>query len=1171
MANMDEQAVSSNITQKSDTALREEQILNFWREHNTFKKSLDLESPKGEFVFYDGPPFATGTPHYGHLLAGTIKDVIPRYKTMQGYHVARKWGWDCHGLPIENLVEKELNLSNKKDIEAYGIENFNEAARASVMRYESEWKNYVPRSGRWVDMDSPYMSIHPSYMESVWWIFSELHRKGLTKQGSKAMHLCPRCETTLANFEVNQGYQDVTDISVTAKFKLQDQENTFLLAWTTTPWTLPGNVALAVGSDISYVKIEHEGNFYILAEERVASVFEGAEYQKVANYSGTELVGMSYTPIFTYYQEQNIENHERGWKVYQADFVTVEDGTGIVHIAPAFGSDDMELGSKLDLPFIQHVGRNGTFIDDFAVTVEGESFQGMKVKTKGDWTSTDIVIIKKMAQDGKLYSKQKLVHSYPHCWRCDTPLLNFATSSWFVDVPAIKDRLVALNTKVHWVPENVGEGRFGTWLEGARDWALSRSRFWGTPLPVWQNETGTELMVMSSVEDLVTKSVQSGNTYLGLRHGQALSNVTEYINADPSKKNPLTEKGREQVVSQLGEIEGKQIDYIFVSPFERTLETAQIIKESLGLRDDQIIIDERLRERSVGESWEGKLWSDAHAFEEANHGNDFLNYRIADDAESIAELYARTMDYMFDLEQRYTNKTILIVAHGDVLKTIQFATDYYGNELRARDFYYTNLGPANGDIYHLNFRPFPHNKKYVLDLHRPYLDKVKVLGESGEKLSLLGDVFDVWFDSGSMPYAQVHYPFEHKDGFEETRFPAQFIAEGLDQTRGWFYVLSVLGTALFDKIPFENVVVNGLILAEDGKKMSKSLKNYPDPYHLFDTVGADALRLYLMASPLVKAEEVAFSEKGVRELASKVLGRTRNVVTLYQSYAGEELHTDAVTEGILDQWIMARIRILNQEITSGLEAYELDRASRLIIDFVDDFSTWYVRRSRDRYKSDDVTDRQAALVTTRKVLVLFAEMVAPVMPFLAEELWQELRKQDASMPESVHLSSWPELEISSDDEQVISYMSQTRALVSEGLQLRAQAGIKVRQPLRSFCAPLENLPLVYHELILDELNVRELKNGEKMLDTELDDELVREGQLRDLVRHIQSLRKEAQMVPADDITIHIVGNDEAKALVNSFAKNLMVTTNATDLVFVESLDQVEELDLGNLAVRVQIK
>ncbi|MFT7016106.1 MAG: isoleucyl-tRNA synthetase, partial [Candidatus Paceibacteria bacterium] len=728
--------MNQNENKKSKTALSEESVLAFWNENKIFQKTLDKESPKGDFVFYDGPPFATGLPHYGHLLPGTIKDIIPRYKTMQGYHVARKWGWDCHGLPIENLIEKELGLKTKKDIEEYGIEKFNAAARNSVLRYEEDWKKYVPRSGRWVDMDNPYMSMQSSYMESVWWIFAELYKKDLTKEDFKAMHLCPRCETTLSNFEVNQGYQDVTDISVTAKFELVDEPGTFLLAWTTTPWTLGGNVALAVGGDFEYVylyrvsivtdnEVELKPETVIIAKDIFLKNSELSEkerpnnqyylfgdkkkrYELVKEVRGSDLEGKSYVPVFDFYQKQeDLENRENGWKVLAADFVTTEDGTGIVHIAPAFGTDDMELGKVHDLPFVQHVLKNGTFKDDFAETTDGGSFKGLFVKKKGDWMTTDIEVVKRLAHDGNLFSKKKLIHSYPHCWRCDTPLLNYATTSWYVNVPSIKDKLIENNSKVNWVPDHVGEGRFGKWLDGARDWALSRSRFWGTPLPVWKSHDGEETFVASSIEELLSNIETSENTYFGFRHGESVSNTTGAINAKIKTHNPLTDLGKKQVHEETDQLP-KDIDYIFVSPLQRTTETATIIKEQLGLSDDQIIVDERLRERSPGDSWEGKQWHDAHVVEESQPINDFWTYRLEENAESIKDVYLRIMDFMFDIESRYKNKKIFIISHGGVLKTVQFALKHYGDEKKAREFYYTASLPKNADILNFGFKPFPH-------------------------------------------------------------------------------------------------------------------------------------------------------------------------------------------------------------------------------------------------------------------------------------------------------------------------------------------------------------------------------------------------------------------------------------------------------------------------------
>lgn len=1147
-----------NNPNKSITALKEEHILSFWEENNIFKKSLEKDSPKGEFVFYDGPPFATGLPHYGHLLPGTVKDIIPRFKTMQGYHVDRKWGWDCHGLPIENLIEKELGLETKKDIEEYGIEKFNEAARASVLRYEEEWKQYVPRSGRWVDMENPYMSMNSSYMETGWWMFHQLHTKGLTSEGFKAMHLCPRCETTLANFEVNQGYEDVTDISITAKFELIDEPGTYLLAWTTTPWTLPGNVALAVGKEISYVKFKpsDSNETYIVAKDRLGDVFNHLEgLSQIAGelkiIKGSKLVGKKYQPVFDYYQKQeDLENQENGWQVYPADFVTTDEGTGVVHIAPAFGSDDLELGKQHTLPFVQHIFKNGTFKDDFATTTEGTSFQGMMVKKKDDLMSTDIEIIKVLAHRGVLFSKKKLVHSYPHCWRCGTPLLNYATTSWYVNVPEIKDQLIKNNNSVNWVPEHIGEGRFGKWLEGAREWALSRSRFWGTPLPVWKNEDESETFVASSIADVLNHVQSSGNSYFGLRHGQSESNVSGIINAKLETLNPLTELGREQGKEEAHKLP-KDIDYVFVSPLQRTQETAQIIKNELGLSDKQIIVDERLRERSAGEDWEGKLWHDAHTQEEVQHLKDFWSYQLCDTAESISDVYKRTMEFMFDIESRYQHKKIVIVSHGGILKTIQFAIAHTGDITKAHNFYNQQGIPANASLLELHFKPFPHNRHYILDLHRPYIDEIKVISKNGEVMKRIEDVFDVWYDSGSMPYAQVHYPFENNEGFLEKRFPADFIAESIDQTRGWFYLLLVLGTALFDKSPFKNVVVSGMLLAEDGKKMSKSLRNYPDMNIMLDSAGADALRLFLINSPAIKGEEYLFSEKGVQEASSKVMGRLRNILSLYNTYKNEVAHTEVHdSRNILDQWMIARLSELHTGVTESLESYELDKSTRYIFDFVDDLSTWYVRRSRDRYKGDDQSDKVNALGTTLFVLKETAKIIAPFVPFVAEELWQELKHEKNQ--ESVHLEQWSEGYTKNDES--IQKMMLCRNIISEGLQLRSIAGIKVRQPLHSFTS--EILPESgsgYDELIKDELNVKNLIKGITMeIDTTITPELQAEGMARELLRSIQNLRKEKSLEPHERIQIIIHTDEEGKSIVNTFNDEIRRVANIDGITFAQT-------------------
>ncbi|MCC2631149.1 MAG: Isoleucyl-tRNA synthetase, isoleucyl-tRNA synthetase, partial [Candidatus Paceibacter sp.] len=584
-----------NPQEKSAIAEREEKILKFWQENEIFQKSLEKDSPKGEFVFYDGPPFATGLPHYGHLIGGTMKDIVPRFKTMQGYHVPRRWGWDTHGLPIENLIEKELGLKSKKDIEELGVEKFNEAAKAAVLRYDKEWKEIIPRTGRWVDMDNAYLTMQPTYSESIWWSFKTLYDKKLIYNGFKSMMLCPHCGTTLSNFEVAQGYKDVTDISVYVKFELVDEPGTFVVAWTTTPWTLPGNVALAVGADIDYVKVKIEKEFFILAKDRL-SVLKEKQYEIVEEMKGSALVGKKYTPVFDYYVHATLENKQHAWKIVAADFVTTTDGTGVVHIAPAFGEDDYNLSLKEQLPFIQHVAVDGAF------KKEVKDFAGQQVKPKSDVEkdriAADIAILKYLQDHGTFFAKEKITHAYPHCWRCDTPLLNYATSSWFVKVTDIKDKLVAENNKVNWVPPEIGEGRFGKWLENARDWAISRSRYWGAPLPVWICTECGRVEVIGSVADI--KAHTKRNDYFVIRHGEADHNVNDILSSDPKNPHHLTDHGLEQVTLTAQALRNKHIDLIVASPFVRTRETVDVLVEQLAYKGP-IEFDTRLGEFDFGD------------------------------------------------------------------------------------------------------------------------------------------------------------------------------------------------------------------------------------------------------------------------------------------------------------------------------------------------------------------------------------------------------------------------------------------------------------------------------------------------------------------------------------------------------------------------------------------
>ncbi|MCX6702637.1 MAG: class I tRNA ligase family protein [Candidatus Wolfebacteria bacterium] len=1117
----------------------EQKILKYWQDNKIFEKSVNKpagKNPKKDYVFYDGPPFATGLPHYGHIIASAIKDVIPRYRTMNGFRVERRWGWDCHGLPIENIVEQKLNLKTKKDIEKYGVENFNEEARKEVLKYVDDWKEIIPRMGRWVDMEHDYKTMDTSYTESVWWIFKTLFGKKLIYEGYKSMQICPRCETTLSNFEVAQGYKYIEDSSVYVKFESVDEPGTYFLAWTTTPWTLPGNVALAVNPKIEYVTIRIKnkelrsktGEKYILARERLV-VIDG-DYDILEIIKGEKLIGKKYKSLFDYYtRDKKIENREQGWKIYAGDFVSTDEGTGIVHIAPAFGADDMALGKKNNLPFIQHVGMDGRF------KPEVSDFSGLQVKPKGNPQETDLKIIDLLTRQGKLLRVEKIKHSYPHCWRCDTPLLNYAANSWFLDIAAIKKGkggLLENNKKVNWVPEHVKKGRFGKILEDAPDWAISRTRYWGAPLPVWKCEKCGKRKIVGSIKDIKENSINSGNKYFVMRHGESENNVAEISAATlkAAAKYHLTEKGKKEARASaqklLKELKGKKPDVIFSSELARAKETAELVAKEVGLRESDVIFDKRLMEVDVG-IFDGKYYRDYD-----NYFSSLLEKftKNPPEGENLIKLKNRVTEFLYDIDKKYKDKNILIVSHEYPLWLMIAGAEGAGVEKSIEMRGTKDDFIKRGELKSLDFSPLPHNKNYELDLHRPYIDEVEFACEKCHgKMKRENYVFDCWFESGAMPYGQAHYPFENKKKFEKN-FPAEFIAEGIDQTRGWFYTMLVLATSLFKKPAYKNVVVNGIILAENGQKMSKRLKNYPDPMEVVNKYGADALRYYLLSSPVVRAEDLNFSEKGVDEIYKKLILRLANVVSFYEMYASDQRPTTnnqrPKTNNVLDTWIIARLEQLANEAGKAMDNYELDKAVRPLSDFVDDISTWYVRRSRDRFKSAG-KDKAEAVVATRYVLEKFSKVMAPFMPFMAEWLNFKLGNK-----ESVHLSGWPKFkEIRGKNREVrllLEQMKDVRRLASLGLEAREKAGMRVRQPLASLRIKNKELRIKNKEELLeilrDEINVKEIIfdskiSGEVELDTNITPELKEEGILRDFVRLVQGLRQEAGYTPKDKISL----------------------------------------------------
>ncbi|MEW6750209.1 MAG: isoleucine--tRNA ligase [Candidatus Latescibacterota bacterium] len=850
---------------------QEEGILAFWDGIDAFSRSV-RERPAGRpFTFYDGPPFATGLPHYGHLLPSIVKDVVPRYWTMRGYRVERRFGWDCHGLPVENEAEQQLGLGSRRDILAYGVDRFNEACRGLVLRYTGEWQRFIRRVGRWVDWSHQYRTMDLEYMESVWWAFRALWDRGLVYQGHKSLAYCPRCATPLSNFEVNQGYQETQDPSLTVRFKVRGHQKLYVLAWTTTPWTLPSNTGLAVGPQIPYVRVTLPGGEQlILARPTLDTTFRRQEQQplEVEEQPLDELLQMTYEPLFGYFESLRPQG---AFRVVAADFVSVEDGTGVVHIAPGFGEDDYQLGQREGLPVVCPID------EDCRFTAEVPDYQGQFVK------DVDRPILRRLRESGQLLSEGTIVHNYPFCWRCDSPLIYRAVSTWFVRVERIRDRMLAANQQIWWIPEHIKDGRFGRWLEGARDWAVSRNRYWGTPLPIWANAETGEMVCVGSREEL-----------------QRLSGV------------------------------------------------------------------------------------------------------------------------------------------------------------------------------------------HVEDLHKHIVDAVEIPSPSGRgMLRRVPEVLDCWFESGSMPYAQSHYPFERREAFEAS-LPAQFISEGLDQTRGWFYTLTVLAAALFDKPAFRNCIVTGMLLAEDGRKMSKRLKNYPEPSEMLDRYGADALRLYLLDSPALRADELRLTEEGIKESLRAVIIPLWNAYSFFVTYARIDGWRPDGGEAAkpthrLDRWILSELQTLLHDLNAEMEAYRLYRTVPAMVAFVEKLTNWYIRRSRRRFwKSEDDADKGSAYATLYEVLVTFTRALAPVLPFVTEAVYQNLVRSCAPQaPPSVHLCDMPQAQEERRDPELEEQMRLATQAVALGRSLRSRHNLKIRQPLRRlFLLPPDERSR--HELagmtslIADELNVKEV-------------------------------------------------------------------------------------------------
>ncbi|GAB4027405.1 MAG: isoleucine--tRNA ligase [Candidatus Microgenomates bacterium] len=877
-------------------ASHEEEILTYWDEVKAFERSVTEKGGDKSYVFYDGPPFATGLPHYGHLLASTAKDVVPRYWTMKGYKVERTWGWDCHGVPIENMIEGELGLKGgKKGIEEYGIANFNAACRASILRYDAEWKKTIKRLGRWVDMENSYKTMDKTFMESVWWAFSELYKKGLVYEGRKVILYCPRCSTPLSNFEIamDNSYKDVESHSLTVKFKKQGSDNEYFVAWTTTPWTLPGNVGLAVNPNATYVQVKNGDELLWFAKERAPK-----ELKTIKSAKGSELVGENYEPLFSYLPVGS----QKAYVIIPADFVSMEDGTGIVHTAAIYGEDDYRVSVQEGLPTIPMLDDQGHFLD-FVTDLKGQYY----LKTQ-KW------IIENLSARNLVYKSEMTSHSYPFCYRCGTALFYNALPAYFINIQKLKKDLLNANQLINWYPGFLKNGRFGKGLETAPDWNISRSRYWGTPMPIWKGNKTGKVRIIGSLEEL-------------------------------------------------------------------------------------------------------KLW--------------------AVDPKQVEDLK---------------------------------------------------------------------------DIHREYVDDLRIWvdNEKTEEGTRIKDVFDCWIESGSMPFASVHYPFEQKEVFE-SRYPAQYIVEYIAQTRAWFYTLHVMSVALFGKPAFENAVTTGTILAEDGAKMSKSKKNYPDVNVLIDKFGVDSLRLYLMSSVVMKADNLNFSESAVDDIRKNVMNIWWNIYVFYSAYCSNEVWAmPKIVRNPLDQWLLSKIEGLTKVVTEAMDSYDVVGATRPLMTFVKDFSTWYVRLSRERLRSDK--DSQAVFAYT---LSKYNLLMAPFAPFMAERIYQNM----PHTKDSIHLEDWPNVKIKYQNPKLESDMRIVMDIVEKAHALRKNANLRLRQPLSRLTVN-NQLSDDLLRVIAEELNVKEVVVGSEFsLDTNLTPELEDEGKARDLMRDIQGARKSLGFKPSDQVVV----------------------------------------------------
>ncbi|MBI5220348.1 MAG: class I tRNA ligase family protein [Candidatus Liptonbacteria bacterium] len=1148
----------------------EERVLDFWKERHIFEKSLAIRKRGRKFVFFEGPPTANGKPGIHHVLARVFKDAILRYRTMRGFSVPRRSGWDTHGLPVELQVEKELGLKSKRDIEQYGMAAFNRKCRESVWRHKDEFEKLTERIGFWLDLEHPYVTYDKGYIESLWFIIQQFWKKGLLYQGHKVVPWCPRCGTALSSHEMALGYRSVTEDSVFLKFRLlpgqkfgsyTTKDNAFILSWTTTPWTLPGNLALAVGNSIKYQvsRDKENGEVYIFAEGLAEQILPGGKLEPLALVTGKDLVGLTYQPLFSVPPLHK----EKAYRVYPADFVSTTDGTGVVHTAVMYGEDDYRLGVELGLPQHHTVDETGRFTSEVA------GLAGRIAKNK----ETDEAIFEHLREHNNLLRITPYTHEYPHCWRCDTPLLYYARSSWFVAVSKLRAKLIAENKKIHWVPGHIKNGRFGEWLKEAKDWNFSRERYWGTPLPIWQCHSCGETKVIGSYAELDRLSGGSRNQYWVMRHGFAETNLLGIHDVSPNRY-PLTPQGETKVRRVAEKLRPAKIDLVVFSDVERTRETAKIVAKYLG--DLPTVSEPRLREIDLGK-YDGHSSRGYHQ-ELPTYTDKFA--RGPEGGESLRQVRARVWAVLADLERKYHGKKILLVSHEYSIWMIRHVAEGW-NEAEAIMAKEKKRGDfiAHAEVQPLALRITPRDETGEADPHRPYIDGIKLpCPKCHRDMTRVKEVADVWFDSGAMPYASEKRPFqseERRAKSEKSRiappssllpprssllaipYPADYICEAVDQTRGWFYTLLAIATLLGLETPYRHVICLGHINDKHGQKMSKSKGNIVDPWEMAGKHGIDSVRWYFftMNPP---GEPKNFDQLELAKTYRRFHLILWNCLEFWRTYAGKATSDERRakrSKNVLDMWILARLQETIAGMTDSLEKYEIREAGLLLESLTDDLSRWYIRRSRRRLqRPESQADFAACSAVLGHVLTAISKLLAPFTPFFAEAMYASVMGHGSRVrKESVHLEDWPRLRQgyggqagkAKREEQkgksggretpprssllaprLLFQMAEIRRIASLALAERAKLGIKVRQPLREL--RIKNKELRGRRELLailaEEVNVKEVVVDPKMkteieLDTKITPELKAEGLLREFVRVVQELRASAGYRPQDRITL----------------------------------------------------